>query len=294
MTQTILMTGGNSFIGRHCISQLLMQGHQVFAIIRTKYENTSHLEGCRVLYGDLHNIANMVELDNVKFDSVLHIAGTSEQDGVNNQMMVDDNVSTMLALVTWAVDKDIPSFVFSSSISLHGKISGPVLEATTTSDAPSIYGLTKHFGERLLAEQSQNITSFSVRLPGIVGPEATERIWLHRVVSQLKRNETVTIFNPNSPFNNIVHVGDLARFFVNLLSFENKGNTAFSIGAADEISIYELIHALKRKLGSSSEVFVGDGAQSSFIISNSVAMKYGYKPARICNILDQYISDLSR
>src|SRR5207247_6321073 len=106
------------------------------------------------------------------FDAVVHTAATSPADGVSAARMARDNVDATLALLDIAEEWQCRAFVLFSSLSVSGKVAGPVLDEPSPIVNPDAYGATKRIGEILLAERAANLPGLALRLPGVIGPGA--------------------------------------------------------------------------------------------------------------------------
>ena len=71
------------------------------------------------------------------------------------------------------------------------------------------YGLTKLLGEKLLQESAGALPSLSIRLPAVIG-RGSKRNWPSEALRKLKAGEPLDYFNPDAPFNNVVHERDVA------------------------------------------------------------------------------------
>ena len=70
-------------------------------------------------------------------------------------------------------------------------------------------GITKLIGEKLLEESAGALPSLSIRLPAVIG-RGSKRNWPSEALRKLKAGEPLDYFNPDAPFNNVVHERDLA------------------------------------------------------------------------------------
>ena len=148
---------------------------------------------------------------------------TTEEDGIlffpsfHDSLTCDEidfqrnNTDLTRGLVNYAINAGARLFIFFSTISVYGSIGSSIVSEETPCKDPDPYSLSKLESEAYLAENQHAISSLSLRLPSVMGPGARYG-WLTGVVAKMRRNEAVTFVNPDTLFNNAVHIADLAHF----------------------------------------------------------------------------------
>ena len=201
-----------------------------------------------------------------------------------------DNFESTRNLLSLANALGTRKFIHFSSISVHGSVRNSEIDETTTAIEPTPYGLSKRLAEKCLAGQGL-IPAVSIRLPGIVGPDAHKN-WLSRCRTDLRANKPVKISNPDFPFNNVVHSGDLAVFVLSLLQQDWSNFHAFPIAASSPMTIAAVIERMKSGCASSSEIAIVNGKRTPFSISTAYAEKnFGYSPATVDSIVSRFCAD---
>src|SRR3546814_19649887 len=99
-------------------------------------------------------------------------------------------------------------------MSVHCRSDEPGLDGAAPVRDPGPYGVSKLMGESVLA--ASGLPAVAIRLPAVIGPGAA-RNWPVQVVGQIRRGDTVRIYNGEAPFHNVVHVDDLAAWVAALL-----------------------------------------------------------------------------
>jgi len=290
----LLITGANSFIGRHAVVGLARAGLRVTATFRSE---SVIIDQLRKLAPD----ADFRQLDLAaaegflalpkSMDAILHIAGISTEPAVTIDEMLACNVIGSRNLIKYAATAGVFRVVFASTLSVHGDIDEDVVTEATPVRNPDIYGASKYLAERLFAAESHWLSCAALRLPGVLGAGA-HRAWVPTLLERIKHGENVVIYHHQAPFNNAAHVDDLNGFYLRLLNGQWSGFHAFPVGASGRISIAELVKTLIALTGSRSTVALGDASKRSFTVSSHYAAKnFGYDPMHIDTMLRHYVSE---
>lgn len=297
--KTVLLTGASSYIGRHLVKHLYQSG---FAVVGT-YRTGSPVE-CGVtrtvvsslpmFHLDVSQKASFLGLP-ASIDAVVHVAAALNKPGTTSAEMFSANAAGTRNVLRYATSAGALKFIYTSTLSIHGKIGLGVVDENTPIVDPDFYGASKYLGEQILASAADSISTVALRLPGVLGLGA-HRAWIPSLVETLLAGRDVSIYNADAPFNNAVHVDDLGRFVVQLLAKRIwHGFSAFPVGASEPMTILDIVTSLRDTLRSKSVVYKSDVATPSFMIDSRCATElYGYAPMRMEAILKQYLRDLAR
>jgi UDP-glucose 4-epimerase len=224
-------------------------------------------------------------------DVIIHMAAVSPSLETRNFDFVQHNILGTERLIALAARAGVHKFVFFSSLSLYGDIRTPVVDENTPVLNPSPYGASKLFGEFLLRERVQEMNSIALRLPAVLGKGAT-RHWLASITAQARRGQDVKIYNPNAPFNNAIHIDDLAEFINGLLHWKWTGFDGITLGAEGSLTIAEIATRVTQAAGQSAKVVIDPEPRPSFTVSSERAGAiYGYKAGRFAAILNRYLAE---
>ena len=293
----VLLTGVNSFIGRHLGRALSRAGVEVIGTYRQESPVIASLRGdspnIELIRVDLTRLSDLNKLPPC-IDRVVHVAGVSEMPGVTLDDMLDVNVVGTRNMQLYALKAKAVKFIYTSSLSIYGQISATQVDETTSVIAPTPYGASKFLAESLLRATSRELPTIAIRLPGVLGHGA-HRAWIPTLVEKLRRQEPISIYNPAAQFNNAVHVSDLSVFVLRLLTSCNwTGFFAFPIGAEGQLSIQQVVLTLDQELSVSPEIGQIASPGSAFkIVSDFAEQNFGYRPMHIEKMLTRYIAEVS-
>ena len=276
----ILVTGAAGFVGSRLIVDLAAAGHQVIGQYRTK--RPPAINGVTLVQQDLsQTLTDLPVADAIIHTAVqnLHFDGTKARD------FVSANVVGALNLADYA-ERCGAKFVLNfSSISAYGNIQHSVLTEAAPLWSPELYGTSKYLAELIFQEKF--VPGLSIRLPGIVGP-GTFSPWLGKVLRKALDNQSIGIFRPDAPFNNVVSVEELCRFARFCLDRNWDGFHMVNMGASEPSTIRGVVEAIIATVGSSSTIQVNDSNATPFAIAIDKLVALGFTPMATLDQVRRY------
>ena len=86
-------------------------------------------------------------------------------------------------------------------------------------------------------------------MPGIFVPNLKRNSPLIiKIIRKLIKNQTVTLYNPNSSFNNITDAEDIYKVIKIFLNSKKNISGFYNLASSQSIKIFQLISFLKKKL----------------------------------------------
>lgn len=284
----VLVTGAGGFSGSEVTQALLARGHRVTAVVGSTRgrlpEEVGQFGEVELITGDLSTDLMLPD----KVDAVVHTAARPLSPHCTVNDLVRDNVLATQKLVLWSRRSGVQKFIYFSSLSVYGQIEVPLVDETTPILNPDIYGLTKLIGEKLLIVAENTFCSMIIRLPGILGRDSV-RNWMTQVLHAAREGREIVVFNPNAPFNNAVHISDLAGFVAALLAMEWRNSDVLILGAAGQMTAADAVRLVVDAFGGRSRVRYEAAPKPSFLISSARARaQYGYNPMEISDMLRRF------
>lgn len=288
----VLVTGAAGFSGRTIARALVAAGCEVVAHRRS----TPLPDDLAASPAVIDWAGDLAVLDALPagVDSVVHAAATStptgRADAVPTAVLIRDNALASTRLVDAARSAGVRRFVYLSSLSVHGTVNERSLDADTPLRAPDPYGASKLMGESVLA--ASGIPSIAVRLPAVIGPGA-DRNWPVQVVRRIRAGEVVRAYNADGPFNNVVHVDDLAAWTTALLTAAEplRGFHAVPVASREPIPVRAAVATLAAGLGLGTQLEEVVAPRGSFTIDTRAAESLGFRPSATVDALDRYARD---
>ena len=284
LSRPVLVTGASGLCGTHVLRRLARTDCDLAAIYRHAPTGEPATGAPRIIESDLRAPENLPP----RLRAVVHAAAHLGVPGASSSAIAADNVEATRHLIEHAISAGADKFIFFSAMSIYGKVTASTVNEGTEIRNPDAYGASKLLGEQMLAECSRQLPSVSLRLPSIVASDARYG-WITGLVAKLMAHERITFINPETPFNNLVHADDLADFVVNLIEQPFEGAQVVTLGAAEPMKIGDVVTHLKQRLSSKSDVQakIQPGTPAFTIDSSLASRRFGWKPARVIDILDR-------
>jgi nucleoside-diphosphate-sugar epimerase len=247
---TILVTGGNGFVGRHVVAALQDRGDSV-RVLALPEEDASWLgqRGAEVHRGDIRlpgTLAGPVR----GVDAVLHLAAMMDVwRPIGDYRAV--NVTGTGNICRAALAAGVRRFVHMSSSSVYGVALGrPADESFPLSPFPDPYPVTKAAGDllvqRMIAED--HLPAVIIRPDQIFGPG--DHLHFGRMADRLRSGHGIVVGSGDNamPF---VYVSDIVRGLLLALDHDHAVGQAYNITNDHPLTQQQLLQAIADGIGAS-------------------------------------------
>ena len=251
---TILVTGGNGFVGRHLITELQSRGDRV-RVLALPGEDAGWLEqrGVAVHRGDVRVPGSLA--DPVRgADAVLHLAAMMDVwRPIEDYRAV--NVTGTENIARAALRAGVRRFVHMSSSSVYGMTLGrPADESFPLAPFPDPYPVTKAEGDltvqRMIAED--HLPAVIIRPDQIFGPG--DHLHFGRIADRLRSGRGIVVGRGDNamPF---VYVTDVVRGLLLALDHDRALGQAYNITNDHPLTQSELLCAIAGDIAASPPRF---------------------------------------
>lgn len=291
--QKILVTGHNSFVGRHLLPFLHAQGHHVFGIGRPAKSSTdltylNSLDGEKL--GDLSDELFYSNL-NWKPEIIINLAASTGKSLTTLEDMKLSNVKAVNNLLKFANKFDCQTLIHFSTISIHGYVREQIVSHTTGTYSSDFYGQTKRESELILQNSLSNLGIYSLRLPAILARGAVNH-WPSRILQDSLQGNKILIDNPESKFNNVVHVEDIFKLLSNLIKTASPGFSAFPLASRNPTSIKDIVEEIHKITESKSIIEYRIKSRPTFTVDDSYARTvHDYNSMTTINAVSKYVRE---
>lgn len=287
MTLHVVVTGAGGFAGQYITRYLSGRGFSVTAIARQMVsESVPALTWRR---GDLRDPATLPD----RFDALIHCAAEIPARCPDPDELYRRNIDMAQTVFGRTAEAGARTVVFLSSMSVYGPISTPVVTEETVPQDPDPYGRAKREAEDLLGSAVAHglPSGLSIRLPGTVGKGSHDN-FLSKAMGQVMSGQTVVANNPDSLFNNIVYIGDLANFLAEWIKAPRAGYAVTNLAATDPLRLRDVISLLFFEAGRQEKVTFVNGGKPPFLISLEGATGLGYRAASVRESVAAFARDV--
>ncbi len=283
----ILVTGGLGYIGSHVVVELQNTGYEVLILDDLSNSSLDVLSGITEITGikpsldtvDLKSkkaVANFLR-SHTDIDGVIHFAASKAvgESVFNPLKYYENNINTLVNLLSELSNLSIQKFVFSSSCTVYGQADElPISETAPIKDAESPYGSTKKIGEQIIKDLCNSdslLEAIALRYFNPIGAHKSLKIGelpvgtpenLVPFVTQtgIGIQQKLSIFGNDYPtpdgtcIRDYIHVVDLAKAHViamqRLIEKNNKDNyEVFNIGTGKGTSVLEIVKTFEKISG---------------------------------------------
>jgi UDP-glucose 4-epimerase len=275
----ILVTGGAGFIGSALARRLIADGHRVVIVDNLSTGKRSNVPAeAELVAADLADPATLTALPAGPYDGVAHLAAQSSGaiGQANPYLDQQTNVAATLLLSRWCVDRDVPRFVYASSMTVYGQGSREPVEEDAACRPISYYGASKLASEsylRLAADQGLGVTC--LRLYNVYGRgqnlgnlyQGMASIYL----AYLLRGVPVPVTGSFDRYRDFVHVDDVVEAMVLSLRRVRTPSLVYNIGTGRKTTVRELLRMLVEAVGLPPDHPIEELAGSPSDVFGSVA-----------------------
>lgn len=247
----VLVTGGNGFLGVHCVDALSAAGWQVRVLDLFERRFGAPPEGIEVIKGDLNNDYTLREAL-IGVDQVLHLAWASIHEVATRDPLTDitANLLPSLRLLSEARLAGVQRFVFLSS---GGTVYGPAQSLPIAENHPTnpinAYGITKLAVEKYLHmfHVLYGLDTITLRPSVPYGPGQDPRrrqgavgVFLYRIATE----KPIEIWGDGSVRRDYFYIDDLVSAVLASLRLKSPPVRVFNLGGGQSYSLNELLKLL--------------------------------------------------
>lgn len=233
--KSVLVTGGDGFLGRHLVP-----------LLRQTCRDVS-------LYGkDIRSIDSYAK----KFDIVCHLAGIGKvPDNGSIDTMFDVNCCGTLAVLNYCC-RTGAACVFASSAAVYAP-SGRRhrLKEDASTEPVLTYGASKLLAEKICRHQARNLSIdvTVLRIFNPYGPGQKEPYFISYVVNTLRNGKKVVLKTPDV-VRDFIHVSDVAKAFVAACAKRKAGFEVYNVGTGEGMRVRDVVTMVSRFFGSKPHI----------------------------------------
>src|SRR6267143_3469897 len=219
----ILLTGSRGYIGTVMAPMMVGAGHEVVGVDTDLYRRSTFgawRESIHTIQKDVRSLENA---DLRGFDAIVHLAALSNDplSDLNPQLTYEINHLASVRLAEQAKAAGVRRFAFASSCSNYGAAGDEPVDEQAELNPVTAYGESKVRVERdvsRLADDSFSPTFLRCATAYGVSPRLRFDIVLNNLVAWAFTSGKVFLKSDGTPWRPIVHIEDISRAFLAVLS----------------------------------------------------------------------------
>ena len=245
MKETILVTGGNGFLGSHLVSELKKQGYHVRILARSKGSKKTNDEA-EIIWGDIRD-RTIVEKAVKNVDRVIHTVSNFRHGGSDKDEAHAINVEGTRNVLNACRDNTVKQLIHCSTIGVHGSVREIPATEETEYNPGDLYQKTKLDAELEVQEFSRtsDVQVTIIRPISLIGPGDRRML---KLFSMIKKRKFIKI-GPCDAYFQPAYIEDVVDGFILCLGNENAYGETFIIGSDEYVRLEELFSIIADELG---------------------------------------------
>ncbi|TMI20406.1 NAD-dependent epimerase/dehydratase family protein [Candidatus Bathyarchaeota archaeon] len=259
-TRTVLVTGGAGFMGSWLVDELVKKGHQVVSadnLLGGSERNVN--KDCKFVKADMR-IRDRVKKVVKGTDIIFHLAAyAAEGQSFFSPVAINEiNIVPMNNLLVEAINQDVESFVFTSSMAVYGAQKPPFREDMPR-EPEDPYGAAKAYCETMLEifARTYGLHYTILRPHNVYGPRQNTAdpyrnvlgIWINRIL----RNKPPLIYGDGDQTRAFSYVEDVTPAIANAAFHEKTNMQIINVGSDEITPINDACRALLETMRSEME-----------------------------------------
>jgi nucleoside-diphosphate-sugar epimerase len=245
-----LITGGNGYLGRLLISQLVREGHDCVSLdIRSP---DTHPPGIQAIRADLADSTVLTCFSRrTSFDVIFHLASQIDFAAVSQRDLYDNNLRCTNNVAQLAKNLSVPKVVFTSSNSVYiGNHSTRPIREVDNPDPRDHYGRSKIDSEHLLYDHQAHFDTVVLRCPNVID---ASRVGLLSILFEFVREgRKCWVIGRGAVRHQCVYAGDLMDACMRSVAYQ--GSNLFHIGSDNVPTFASMYQYLIDQAGTTATV----------------------------------------
>jgi nucleoside-diphosphate-sugar epimerase len=269
----ILVTGNNGYIGTVMVPMLQAAGFEVTGLDSDLFK--SCVFGNPSITGAIANIPYLrkdirdVELSDLKgYDAVVHLCALSNDPlgNLNPRVTYEINHEASVRLAKLAKSAGVERYVLSSSCSVYGASTKPIVNEETEPKPVTPYAESKVLAERDISKLADSdFTPTFLRSSTAYGlsPMLRFDLVVNNFIAWSFTKGIVLLKSDGSAWRPFVHIQDISRAFIAVLhaSKDVVGNQIFNVGKDDQNFRIKEVAEIAKQTVPNSEIKYVEGAE---------------------------------
>lgn len=239
--KTILITGGNGFLGSEIIKDLISE-YRVVVLQRTfKNERLKNYPDIKIYTA--HHLEQIFKEN--KIDIIIHAATVYGRYGESSETILDSNFLMPFRLLQFALKNKVSTFINVDT----------VLDKNTND-----YSFTKAQFREWLMRVSDKIQVVNMQLEHFYGPGGNKDNFITIMSAKMLQNQPEIDFTKGEQKRDFIYIGDVVSAFNKVIKClgELKQYNEFQVASGEAFTIRQMLESIKKITSSNSRLNFGN------------------------------------
>ena len=244
--ETVLVTGGQGFLGKHLVSYLTRAGKNVRILARKGNSQPQDGSEKNIVWGDIRD-REVVERAVEGVDKVVHLVSNFRKGGSDTKEAYAINVEGTENVLLAAQKKGVQRLVHCSTIGVHGSVKEIPATEETPFNPGDLYQKTKLIAEQRVWEfyRKTGLPISVIRPISMIGPGDLRMLKLFKMINQGK----FVVVGDGSALFQPAYIDDVVAGFMLCLEHEKAVGEVFIIGGEEYVPLRKLFAIIADELG---------------------------------------------
>lgn len=251
----VLVTGAGGFIGSHLVERLILDGHDVTAMVRY---NSRRDNGWMDRIHGMENTANVVQAD-IKdadavrrimkdMDVVYHLASmiAIPYSYINPREIIETNVIGAINVMAAARENNVGRIIHTSTSEVYGTAKYVPIDENHPLDGQSPYAASKISADAIVMSfhKAYGLPVVIVRPFNTYGPRQSARAVIPTIITQALTRKNIRL-GATYPTRDFTYVSDTVNGFIKAAVSRRAVGEVVNLGVGKEVSIGNLVEVIK-------------------------------------------------
>ncbi len=257
MAESLLILGGNGFIGRHVAKKGIEEGYETFILSKKSPILSEKINGVNYLQIDLTSSKELEIIKNYKFNYVINLSGNINHCDIRNGgiSVIEIHLNSLIKLISILPKDQLNGFVQIGTSDEYGNTIGPQYEDQPEQPfTPYSYAkfAASHFIKYLF--RSEEFPGKVLRPFLIYGPGQKENRLIPYVIKNSLKDKTFKI-SSGEQLRDFLYIKDAVDVIFAALTNKSINGKIVNIGSGKPLSVRYVVETIVKIIGTGKPLF---------------------------------------
>ena len=257
MAESLLILGGNGFIGKHLAQKGIQEGYETYILCRKLPHLIEKIMGVNYLVIDLTSPKQLEKIKNYKFNYVVNLSGNIDHSDIRNGgiSVIEIHLNSLIRLISILPKDKLKGFVQIGTSDEYGNTIGPQYEDQLEKPfSPYSYAkfAATHFIKYL--SRTEKFPGKVLRPFLIYGPGQKENRLVPYVIKNALKDNTFKI-SSGEQLRDFLYIKDAVDAIMTALKNKSIDGKIINIGSGKPTSVRNVVETIVKIIGTGKPLF---------------------------------------